>query len=192
MTLYWVLESRLRELAKWHLKNWAVEKNWNFWIKAPGNSKNLCFQGICLKSFVPMKLLRSLLNHAQTFNFLKIILLEVKNMLGPPDAKSQLIGKDPDHGKDWRQKERRAAEDEMVGWHHWLNGHELGWTPGGGEGGLVCCSPRGHKESDTTWWLNNNNNKTPNPSLPGLGISHTCWERCRLWAGEDGEERMVC
>ena len=65
-----------------------------------------------------MKLLRSLLNHAQTFNFLKIILLKVKNMLGPPDAKSQLIGKDPDHGKDRRQKERRAAEDEMVGWHH--------------------------------------------------------------------------
>lgn len=52
------------------------------------------------KNFVPMKLLRSLSNHAQTFNFLKIILLEVKNMLGPPDAKSQLSGKDLDHGKD--------------------------------------------------------------------------------------------
>ena len=52
------------------------------------------------KNFVPMKLLRSQSNHAQTFNFLKIILLEVKNILRPPDAKSQLIGKDPDPGKD--------------------------------------------------------------------------------------------
>ena len=62
-----------------------------------------------------MKLLRSLLNHAQTFNFLKIILLKVKNMLGPPDAKSQLIGKDPDAVKNWGQEEKGVAEDEMVG-----------------------------------------------------------------------------
>ena len=47
-------------------------------------------------------------------------------ILWPPDAKTQLTGKDFDAGKDWGQKEKRAAEDEMVGWHHWLNGHELG------------------------------------------------------------------
>ena len=70
----------------------------------------------------------------------------------PPDANNWLIGKDPDAGKDWRQKEKRAAEDEMVGWHHWCNRHELGLTPGDGEGqgGLVWSSPWGHKESDTT------------------------------------------
>ena len=63
-------------------------------------------------------------------------------MLKPPDAKSQLIRKDPDAGKGWRQKEKRATEDENVGWHHWLNGFELGQTPGDGEGqgSLVCCS----------------------------------------------------
>ena len=73
----------------------------------------------------------------------------------PPDAKSQLTGKDPDAGKDWRQK--RVTEDEMVGWHHQFNGHELGQTLGDGKGqeGLACCSPWSHKESDTTWWLNN-------------------------------------
>ena len=53
-------------------------------------------------------------------------------ILWPPDAKSWLTGKDPEAGQDWGQ-EKRAAEDEMVGWHHWLNGHELGWTLGDGK-----------------------------------------------------------
>ena len=63
-------------------------------------------------------------------------------VLWPPDAKSQLIGKDPDGGKDRRQ-EKGATEDEVVGWHHRFNGHELGQTPGDGEGqgGLACCRP---------------------------------------------------
>ena len=74
-----------------------------------------------------------------------------------PDAKSQLIGKDPDAGKDWRQKEKGKTEDEIIVWHHQLNGHELEQTPGDGEGqgSLTCCSPWGHKESDTTEQLNN-------------------------------------
>ena len=76
-----------------------------------------------------------------------------------PDAKSQLIGKDPDAGKDWRQKEKGNTEDEMVGWHHWLSGHELGSTPGDieGQGNLTCCSPWSHRESDATEQLNDNN-----------------------------------
>ena len=71
-------------------------------------------------------------------------------ILWPPDAKSWLIWKDPDAGKDWRREEKGTTEDEMVGWHHQLNGHE--WTPGvgDGQGGLACCSPWGCKESDTT------------------------------------------
>ena len=73
------------------------------------------------------------------------------------DAKSQLIGKAPDAGKDWRQEEKGVTEDEMVGRHHQLNGHEVGQTPRAGRGqeSLVCCSPWGRKESDTTWQLNN-------------------------------------
>ena len=83
----------------------------------------------------------------------------------PADAELNLfqgflmvIGKVPDAGKDWGQKEKRASEDEMAGQHHRCNEHELGQTPGDGEGqgGLACCSPWGHKESDTTGWLNNN------------------------------------
>ena len=55
-------------------------------------------------------------------------------ILWPPDLNRQLIGKDPDAGKDWRQKEKKAPEDEMVGWHHWFNGHEFRQTLGGDEG----------------------------------------------------------
>ena len=75
----------------------------------------------------------------------------------PPDAKSQIIGKDPDAGKDWRQKEKVMTEDEMVRWHHWLNGREFERTLGDGKGqrSLECCSPWGCKESDMTEWLNN-------------------------------------
>ena len=77
-------------------------------------------------------------------------------ILWPPDAKSWLIGKYPDAGKDWRQEEKGTTEDEMVGWHQRLNGHGFGWTPGvgGGQRGLVCCGSWGCKESDTTERLN--------------------------------------
>ena len=72
----------------------------------------------------------------------------------PPEAKCWLIGKDPDARKDWGQEEKGTTEDEMVGWHHQLDGHGFGWTPGvgDGQGGLACCGSWGHKESDTTEW----------------------------------------
>ena len=72
----------------------------------------------------------------------------------PPDVKNWLIWKDPDAGKDWGQEEKGMTEDEIVGCHHWLNGHGFGWTPklGDGQGGLVCCRSWGRKESDMTEW----------------------------------------
>ena len=72
-------------------------------------------------------------------------------ILWPPDEKSRFIRKDPDAGKDWKQEEKGATDEEMVGWHHWLNRHEFEQTPGDseGQGGLVCCSSWGLKESDT-------------------------------------------
>ena len=65
-----------------------------------------------------------------------------QRVLWPPNGKSWLIGKDPDSGKDWGQEEKEVTEDEMVGWHHWLNGHEFEQTLGDreGQGSLVCCS----------------------------------------------------
>jgi len=73
-----------------------------------------------------------------------------------PDVKSWLIWKDPDAGKDWGQEEKWTIEDEMVGWHHWHNGHGFGWALGvaDGQGGLACCSSWGCKELDMTERLN--------------------------------------
>ena len=77
-------------------------------------------------------------------------------ILWPPDVNSWLTWKDPDAGKDWRLEEKGTTEDEMAGWHHWLDGRESEWTPGVGygQGGLACCNSWGCKESDTTEWLN--------------------------------------
>ena len=90
-------------------------------------------------------------------------------ILGPPDMKSWLIRKDPDAGKDWRQEEKGMTEDEIVGWHYRLDGHEFEQAPGDDEGwgSLVCCSPWGRKESDMTEWLNNNKILLSAYSVPG-------------------------
>ena len=71
-------------------------------------------------------------------------------ILWPPDAKNWVIGKDPDAAKDWGQEEKGMTEDEMVGWHHWLHGHEFEQAPGDRQRRLAWCSPRGRKESDIT------------------------------------------
>ena len=74
-------------------------------------------------------------------------------ILSPPDAKNW---KDPDAGKDWRQEEKRMTEDEIIGWHHQLDGQEFEQDPGvdAGQGSLACCRPWSHKKSDMTEWLN--------------------------------------
>ena len=77
-------------------------------------------------------------------------------ILWPPHAKSWLIEKEPDAGRDWGQEEKGITEDEMAGWHHRLDEHGFGWTlgVGDGQGGLVCCDSSGRKDSDTTELLN--------------------------------------
>ena len=77
-------------------------------------------------------------------------------ILWAPDVKSWLLWKDLDGGKDWRLEEKGATEDEIVGWHHWLNGHGFGWTLAGSDGqeGLACCGSWGCEESDTTERVN--------------------------------------
>ena len=76
-------------------------------------------------------------------------------VLWPPHVKSWLIGKDSDDGRDWGQEEKGTTEDEMAGWHHWLDGRESQWTlgVGDGQGGLACCDSWGRKELDMTEWL---------------------------------------
>ena len=85
-----------------------------------------------------------------------LICISLTPILWPPHAKSWLIEKDPNVGRDWGQEEKGMTEDEMAGWHHRLDGCEFEWTPGvgDGQGGLACCDSWGRKESDTTEWLN--------------------------------------
>ena len=115
-------------------ERWAL-KNWCYWtvvldktLESPLNCKEI--QPVHPKG-------------DQFWVFIGRTDTEAENpIIWPPDVKSRLIGKDPNAGKDWRQEEKETTEDEMVGWHHWLNGHEFGQTPGvgDGQGSLVCCS----------------------------------------------------
>ena len=132
-----------------HKESWAL-KNWCFWAA------------------VLEKTLESLLNCKETkpvhpkgdqsWIFIGRTDAEAETpILWLPDRKNWLFRKDPDAKKDWKQ-EKGTTEDEMVGWHHWLNGHqfEQALGDGWGQGSLECYCPWGRKESDTTEWLNNN------------------------------------
>ena len=96
-------------------------------------------------------------------------------ILWPPDVKNWLIGKDPDAGKDWRWEGKGTTEYEIVGWHHWLDGHEFEQAPGigDGQGSLMCCSPWGSKESNTRERLNwTEVNTVPSSCLHEASFSH--------------------
>ena len=105
---------------------------------------------------VPWRLNQSILKEISPGISLEVMMLKLKPVLWPPHAKSWLIGKDSDAGRNWGQEEKGTTEDEMAGWHHQLYGCEFAWIPGAGDeqGGLACCSSRGRKESDTAEWLN--------------------------------------
>ena len=115
-------------------------------------------------------------------------------VLWPPHAKSWLIGKDSDAGRDWGQEENGTTEDEMAGWHHWLDGREFEWTPGDGDGqgGLAFCDSWGHKESDTTerlnWtelnWMNDMRNDVTNGFMQILLIACILSRFSRVWLFE--------
>ena len=116
-------------------ESWVL-KNWCFWtlmlektLKGPLDCKEI-------KSVNP--------KGNQSWIFIGRTNAEAETpILWPPDVKNLLTGKDPDAGKDWRQKEKRTTEDEMVGQHHWPDGHEFEQAPGDGDGqgSLACCSP---------------------------------------------------
>ena len=95
-------------------------------------------------------------------------------ILWPPDATNWLLGKDLKAGKDWRQKEKRTTEDEMAGWHHQLDEHEVEQARGVGDrqGSLACCGPWGGKELDVTEQLN------WSELNPLFSVTWSCWT---LW-----------
>ena len=126
-----------------------VPKNWCFWmvvlektLESPSDCRR-SNQSI-LKEISPGCSLEGLM--------LKLTLQYFGHLLWRADS----FRKDPDAGRDWGQEEKGMTEDEMAGWHHWLDGHGFGWTlgVGDGQGGLACCNSWGRKESDTTERLN--------------------------------------
>ena len=127
-------------------ESWAL-KNWCFWTVVLEKT---------LKSSLGCKEIKPVHPKGDQFwVFIERTDVEAETPnLWPTVAKSWLIWKDPDAGKDWGQEARGTTEDGMVGWHHRLDGHGFGWTPGDGHGGLACCSSWGRKELDTTKWLN--------------------------------------
>ena len=131
-----------------HKKGWVL-KNWCFWTVVLEKSLESSLDCKEIKPVNP--------KGNQPWIFIGRTEAEAP-ILWPPNEKSCLIGKDPDTGKDWGQKEKEMTEDKMVGWHHWLNGHEFEQTQvdSEGQGSLVCCSPWGRKELDMTEWPNNN------------------------------------
>ena len=134
----------------WELdyKESQVTKNWCFWTVVLEKT---------LESPLDCKEIQSLhLKGDQSWVFIGRTDAEAETpILWPHDAKNQLTGKDPDAGKDWRW-EKGTTNDEMVGWHHWRDGHEFELAPrvGDGQGSLACCNPWGCKELDTTERLN--------------------------------------
>ena len=125
-------------------KSW-VPKNWCFWTVVLEKT---------LESPLDCKEIQPVHSEGgQSWVFIVRTNVEAETpVLWAPDAKSWLIWKDPNAGSDWGQEEKRRTEDEMVRWHHWLDGHGFGWSPGVGDeqGGLACCGSWGCKESDTT------------------------------------------
>ena len=156
---------------------WVTELNWtngfsssHVWMWKLDHKEGWALKNWCFQTAVLEKTLESLLDCKeskpvnpkgnQSWIFIGSTDAEVGvPVLWPPDAKSWLIGKDPDVGKDWRLEEKRMTEDEMVGCHHQLNGYEFEQAPwdGEGQGSLVWYHPWGNKESDTTEQLNSNN-----------------------------------
>ena len=137
----WVWELNYKEI-------WAP-KNWCFWTMVLEKTLESPLDCKEIQPFHP--------KGDQSWVFIGRTDFEAETpILRPPDAKSWLIWKDPNAGKDWEQEEKGMTEDEMAGWHHWLDGHGFVWTPGvgDGQGGLACCSPWGRKESDMTKRLN--------------------------------------
>ena len=117
-------------------------------------------------------------------------------ILWPPDTKNWVIWKDPDAGQDWR-REKGTTEDERVGWHHRLHGHEFEWTlgVGDGQGGLACCSPWGRQESDTTErlnWLTENHKRKSQCLRTGSPFPQSWGKPQTLTSGSGATTWLLC
>ena len=158
-------QSYRKSILKIHWKNWCWSWCSNIlatWCEEPTHQKrSWCWERLkTLQSPLDNKEIKPVnLKGNQSWIIIGRTNAEAEApILRPPDAKIWLVGKDPNARKDWRQEEKGTTENEMVGCHHWLSGHEFEQTLGDGKGhgSLACFSPWGHKQSDMTEQLNNN------------------------------------
>ena len=163
-SLYTVLSTTVKtrnEVHHWKESRSSLEEPKIFLNVHDKKLKNWCFWTVVLEKTLesPLDCKIKPVNPKGNQSWLFIVGSHAKGeapILWPPDVKNWLVCKDPDAGKDWRQEKKGTTEDEMVGWQHQLDGYEFEQAPGvgGGQGGLACCSPWGHKESDMTEQLN--------------------------------------
>ena len=133
-------------------ESWTIKKAERQRIDA---FERWCWRRLLRVPWTAKKSNQSILKEISPECSLKGLMFEAETpILWPSDLKSWLIWKDPDAGKDWGQEENGTTEDEMIGWYHWLNGHEFGWTlgVGDGQGGLACCSSWGKELDRTSDW----------------------------------------
>ena len=153
-----------------HKESWAP-KNWCFWPVVLEKTHRV--------PWTARRSNQSILKEISPEWSLEGLMLKLKPILWPRDAKNWLIGKDPDAGKDWEWEAKGTTEGEMVGWHHWLDGHafEQALGVGEGQGGLACCGPWGPKESERTQEQNNRGFIWPPwPSLSSSGQGQNCFD----------------
>ena len=140
-------------VVRYRCESWTIKKTWVL--------NNWCIQTVVLEKTLESPLDYKEIKHVNPKGNQPWIFFGRNDakaetpVLWPRHVKSWLIGKDSDAGRDWGQEEKGTTEDEMAGWHPWLNWHKSEWTPGDGDeqGGLVRCNSWGRKESDTTEWL---------------------------------------
>ena len=133
-------------VAMYGCDSWTIKKAESWRIDA---FELWCWRRLLRVPWTARRPSQSILKEISSGCSLESLMLKLKlqSFLWLPDVKSWLIGKDPDAGQDWGQEDKGTTEDEMVGWHHWFDGHEFEWTPGvgDGQGGLACCGSCGRK-----------------------------------------------
>ena len=149
-----------------------------------------CWKRLLRVSWTARRSNQSVLKEINLEYSLKELVLKLKLQYFTTWCEEQLIGKDPNSGKDWGQEEKGTTEDEMVAWHLWLKGHEFEQAPGdgGGQGGLACCSPWDRKELNTAEQLNNNKPRHKLVAVKGTALAvttcvfATCvFDNLRIW-----------
>ena len=148
-----VVKAMVFPVLMYGCESWTVKKAERWRIHA---FEVWCWRRLLRVPWTARRSNQSILKEINPGISLEGMMLKLNPVLWPPHAKSWLIGKNSDAGRDWGQEEKGTTEDEMAGWHHGLDRCESEWTPGDGDGqgGLACCDSWGRKESDTTEQLN--------------------------------------